>query len=257
MTFMLDLDFILIRKNIRSFSASIKLLGSKLASYNEWEEFAHPFFLRQFHSKRKSVTLLNILENFLRFAIISFSSCLIIAKETGCAKNLFDLYVLARIVCVSIAKQMRQFLNKNLYSFVSTACALLFRRGRSHVLQLHFFVRGIVLLGVVLCIRWRVLRIERPGDRKCRCVVAASGRLYLYGSDLTVATAHHRGFRLVSRAPDDRQKILNDLVTNRSNTPASSSAPYVVVVFRKRWYLCGHFGARLGINRVQSNCYIN
>ncbi|KAL0134390.1 hypothetical protein PUN28_001285 [Cardiocondyla obscurior] len=39
-----------------------------------------------------------------------------------------------------------------------------------------------------------VLRIEGPGDRKCRRVVAPGGRLYLYGSDLTVATAHHRGF---------------------------------------------------------------
>lgn len=121
---------------------------------------------------------------------------------------------------------MRQFLNKkSFYSFVSTACALLFRRGRSHVLQLHFFVRGIVLLGVVLCIRRRVLRIEGPGDRKCRRVVAAGGRLYLYGSDLTVAAAHHRGFRLVSRVPDDRQKILNDLVTNRSNIPHELKCP--------------------------------
>lgn len=88
----------------------------------------------------------------------------------------------------------------------STMCALLFRRCRSHVLQLHLFVCGIVLLGVVLCIRRRVLRIEGPGDRKCCRVVACGGRLYLHGSDFTVTTTHHRGFRFVSQIPDDCQK---------------------------------------------------
>lgn len=75
---------------------------------------------------------------------------------------------------------------------------LLFRWGRAHVLQLHLFVRRVVLLGVVLRVWRRVLRIQRPGHRERRRVVC-SGSLHLHSGDLAITTTHHRGFLLPSQ----------------------------------------------------------
>lgn len=70
---------------------------------------------------------------------------------------------------------------------------LLFRGCGAHVLQLHFFVRSVILLGVVLrARRWRdILGIKRSRDGKSRRVVARGRRLNLHGGHFAVAATDH------------------------------------------------------------------
>lgn len=86
----------------------------------------------------------------------------------------------------------------DLFSLRLRPLVLLFRWGRAHVLQLHLFVRRVVLLGVVLRVWRRILRIQRSGHRERRRVVR-SGCLHLHSGDLAITTTHHRGFLLPSQ----------------------------------------------------------